>query len=130
MTRVFVYGTLMQGGRLNEYGMEGATFVRPATVLGALWDVGGFPAFTDGAWDDGVIHGELWDVGFDTLQRLDGIEGFRRHAPGSSMYLRVVRRTLFGEPVWLYQWNSSTERLQRIDSGCWRTHARNEERAA
>jgi gamma-glutamylcyclotransferase (GGCT)/AIG2-like uncharacterized protein YtfP len=129
MTRVFVYGTLMSGGRLNTYGMEGATFVRPATMRGTLWSVGqGFPAFTDNDPFDGVVHGELWDVDFDTLQRLDGIEGFRRHQPEHSMYLRVIRRTLFGEPVWVYLWNGDTDRLQLIESGCWRTHE--EERAA
>jgi gamma-glutamylcyclotransferase (GGCT)/AIG2-like uncharacterized protein YtfP len=121
-TRVFVYGTLLQGEGNHDI-LAGARFLGPArTPPGyALHDLGAFPGLVAGG--EHAVEGEVYIVGPDTLARLDQLEGhprFYRRAPialedGSAVetYLLPPDRVV-GRPV--------------ITSGRWR--ARRRERVA
>jgi gamma-glutamylcyclotransferase (GGCT)/AIG2-like uncharacterized protein YtfP len=73
----FVYGTLKTGevraGRWPHQPQK----VEPATTRGVLYDLGPYPALTDGG---DVVLGELWHITLEhmpeTLAVLDRIEGF------------------------------------------------------
>lgn len=71
---VFIYGTL-RAGEANHGQMEGARYVGPATTLPqfTLVDLGELPALIQGGAD--AVHGELYDVAPDHLERLDAFEG-------------------------------------------------------
>jgi gamma-glutamylcyclotransferase (GGCT)/AIG2-like uncharacterized protein YtfP len=71
---LFVYGSLLRGGRHHEE-LAGATFVREArTSAGfAIYDIGDYPALV--RTDEGVVSGELYEVSERLLAALDAFEG-------------------------------------------------------
>lgn len=107
---IFVYGTLKRGQVRERCWPHQPLAVEPATVRGALYDLGRYPALVPG---DDVVAGELWCIAEehleDTLTELDRVEG---HAgEPDDLYWRVVAlcQTSTGcEPAWTYQ-------LQRVD---------------
>lgn len=116
MTRLFVYGTLMQGGS-NAAVLVGLRR-EAATARGLLYDLpAGYPALAVG---DGVVHGELvHDVSDAVLAILDRYEGVaeglyqRVDAP-----ITVGARTVVGQ---LYLMTDPAERGGRlVRSGRWR----------
>ena len=72
---VFVYGSLKQGYALHHL-LRTAQFLGPARTqpLYRLFDLGSYPGLVE--WPEGLeIHGELYAVSPETLQRLDEAEG-------------------------------------------------------
>ena len=76
--RIFVYGTLLRG-ESNHDLLRGARFVGEAQTQPGfeLYDLGGYPGMVRGG--DGVVLGELWDVGAKTLAALDELEQAPTH---------------------------------------------------
>ncbi len=69
--RVFVYGTLKRGFPLHRY-LAGARFLGEARLEGfEMFDLGWYPGIVPG---EGVVYGEVYDVGPGTLALLDEIE--------------------------------------------------------
>lgn len=107
-TKVFVYGTLMRGGRYHEL-LERAAFVGEAvTEVGyRLYDLGPYPAMRREG--DGAVVGEVYVVDDPVVTELDRLEGhpdyYRRAgirlADGSEVtsYLFVDERELDGAAV-------------------------------
>lgn len=107
-TRVFVYGTLMRGGRYHAL-MAGAELVGEAFSAPGyrLYDLGPYPAMREEG--EGEVIGEIYDVDDATLAELDRLEGhpdyYRRArvrlADGSEVtsYLFVDERELVGAKV-------------------------------
>jgi gamma-glutamylcyclotransferase (GGCT)/AIG2-like uncharacterized protein YtfP len=87
---VFVYGTLRRGYRLYGALVEGgAEFVGPAVTVNKFhMTAAGFP-FVNPNIQTSRITGEVYKVNDLLLQRLDGIEGFRKEAPDKSFYFRA-----------------------------------------
>jgi gamma-glutamylcyclotransferase (GGCT)/AIG2-like uncharacterized protein YtfP len=80
MDAMFVYGTLKRG-QDNHHWLRGARFQgRRRLVGGRLHDLGPYPMAVRGT---GVIHGEVYAVSDDDLERLDGLEDvpslYQRH---------------------------------------------------
>lgn len=102
MSKVFVYGTLLQGLERHE-ALEQSQFLGPALLSGAcLYDLGAYPGAVLGA---GEITGELYEVSAEVLATLDVIERYQPNAPQDSLYLRQKLPTrLFanGETVMAY----------------------------
>lgn len=103
---IFVYGTLQRGQCREPCWPRMPLRVEPATVRGALYDLGPYPALADG---DDTIAGELWHLGEGdlpvTLAALDRVEGFAGQA--NDLYHRVtITCQTAGRPVeaWTYRY--------------------------
>ena len=94
---VFVYGSLKSGGAirgLNQF--EGAEIVGKAKTTYPdydMRDLGSFPGVFKGGTKH--IQGEVWKVDDDTMEQLDGIEGF------PDFYSREKTHTSQGK-AWMY----------------------------
>lgn len=74
---VFVYGTLKRGGAREKCWPRKPLRIEPATVRGALYDLGKYPGLVAG---DDLVTGELWHFAVGvmsaTLTALDEVEGY------------------------------------------------------
>ncbi len=128
MHRLFIYGTLMPGLRL-EAEMHGARFVGPAQVPGRLVDVGRFPGLLlDLSTGDGQVTGEIYEVDDAHLARLDVVEGMVRGDRSASQYWRetvtVLSGPLQGQPVQTYVYNRPVDACAPIPHGDYRRYIR------
>lgn len=86
--KVFVYGTLKRGFRLNPV-LSNSFFVGETIVEGYdMFSLGAFPAIKSG---EGSVHGEVYEVDERTLSVLDQIEGVPH------LYVRQKIQTPLGE---------------------------------
>ena len=124
MNRLFIYGTLMPGLRL-EAEMQGARFVSAAQVPGRLVDVGRYPGLLQG---DGQVTGEVYEVDDAHLARLDGVEGVVPGDRAASQYWReevtVLNGPLQGQPVQTYVYKRPVDGCTPIAHGDYRRHIR------
>ena len=76
MTRVFVYGTLKQGGSNHSF-LAGQKFLGAAhTPPGfTLYSLGDYPGMVRAADDQAGVTGEVWAVDDACLAKLDELEG-------------------------------------------------------
>lgn len=131
---LFVYGTLLSG-LSNHHHMQGARCLGPASVQGALFDLGEYPAMVmTGARAEPLetVMGELYQIEASHWQRLDTLEEVDPESIENSMYLRVT-----SEVTWLaseklqtlraqvYVYNWSLEGRPRIENGDFRRHIAN-----
>jgi gamma-glutamylcyclotransferase (GGCT)/AIG2-like uncharacterized protein YtfP len=120
---VFFYGTLMRGFDLRRRVSidDRLRFMGRATIKGALFDLGPYPAAVSTI--QGCIHGELYEMdrSNDVLEILDRAEGYRREDPAKSLYVRRVTaaRSDGGRvvPAWAYFYKASLAGARRIPSG-------------
>ena len=124
MNRLFIYGTLMPGLRL-EAEMQGARFVGAAQVSGRLVDVGRYPGFFPG---EGFVTGEVYEVDDGHLARLDVVEGVVPGDLTASQYCRevvmVLSGPLQGQQVQTYVYNRPTDGCTVIPHGDYRRYIR------
>lgn len=117
---VFVYGTLRRGGS-NAFRMDGAEWVGPATVGGALYRISWYPGLV--LDDEGRVTGEVYRVGPELLRALDEFEGLAAGEIEGSEYRRVKVEALLGEgeelEAWVYEWKGAFDEDERIQSGDW-----------
>ena len=128
---LFVYGTLLSG-LSNHHHMQGATCLGPATMQGALFDLGDYPAMKllgDRAAPLGTVLGELYKIEVSQWQRLDDLEEVDPESMANSMYLRVT-----ADVTWLatespqavraqvYVYNWSLKGRPPIKNGDFRRH--------
>lgn len=87
---IFVYGTLKRGQHRENHWPRKPTVVRPAFILARLYDLGPYPAVTEGGEP---VRGELWQFPKShmrpTLDVLDVIEGYVP-GRGNNLYERVA----------------------------------------
>jgi len=113
--RVFVYGTLRQGGS-NHHRMEGAEFIAPATIKARLYRIDWYPGLISDPAACPVV-GELYTVDDSQLAALDEYEG--------EEYRRVeLPVTLTGDPdttvlAWTWEWLGSVDESRRLPGGDW-----------
>lgn len=114
---VFVYGTLMRGGRLHHH-LKGAEYLHHASLKGfSLYDLGWYPGIkveTEGR--ESLVHGEVFRVDEQTLAHLDMVEG-----NGSLFMRRMVdlwnpERGPLG-PAWVYVFMGTVDESTRIWDG-------------
>jgi len=81
--RLFVYGTLKRGHRLNRH-LDGQSYLGEGQTLPEfrLLNCGWYPALVESN-EGRSIRGEVWQVNEETLQRLDEVEDV-----GSGLYER------------------------------------------
>jgi gamma-glutamylcyclotransferase (GGCT)/AIG2-like uncharacterized protein YtfP len=110
---VFVYGTLVPGGRYYDVVDRFVGAHRPATVRGHLYDTGqGYPAatFADDAPELRGVVLTLTDAEA-ALAHLDRFEG--------DEYRRVRVTTSDGRVAVAYEWRGQTATLRPISRGAW-----------
>jgi gamma-glutamylcyclotransferase (GGCT)/AIG2-like uncharacterized protein YtfP len=90
MHRVFVYGTLKRGGS-NHGHLAGQTFIAQARTVPEfrLYELSGYPGLIFDSAKGLSIHGEIWEVDADCLDKLDRLEGI-----DEGLYTRVPIRLL------------------------------------
>lgn len=88
-TALFVYGTLQQGEERERFWPRRPLQILPASIIGALYDLGPYPALIPG---EEVIGGELWILAPAaievTLAALDEVECYGQG--GVDLYVRRV----------------------------------------
>lgn len=118
---VFVYGTL-KSNKHNHGMMSGSDFEGKATIRGTLY-ASGLPMFRNEG--DGIVHGEVYKVSDDLLERLDWFEGYREDKPENSFYKRIsVAAEMHGDAqseaecaVYVYEYNNDCSAYQPVESG-------------
>ena len=124
MTTLFTYGTLKRGFQnhhriFSDYDRK----ITPAWTYGKLYDLGYFPALTDG---NNKVYGEL--IEFDNpaiLKRVDYLEGFRCvNHPHNYYERRMVDVFMGSDTVNAWMYFLSEEQVKRyggkiIVSGKW-----------
>jgi gamma-glutamylcyclotransferase (GGCT)/AIG2-like uncharacterized protein YtfP len=116
MTRVFVYGSLLEG-ELNHRVMEGACLVGAATTSSGftLLDLGDYPAMV--ASSQGCVMGEVFEVSRAHLARLDRFEGHPRLYTRSRIHLADgTEAETYLMPL------ERVEQPKAIPSGDWRSY--------
>lgn len=111
MHKIFVYGTLRPG--------TGETVEIP----GRMFDLGWFPgAVLIGVEPEHRILAEVIEVDDAGLARLDSYEGYNRHNPSSSLYVRKEY-----EDGFIYQYNGNVEGRFPVLSGDWLNYTQQKE---
>ena len=110
---VFVYGSLKRGFH-NHYLLKGSKFIGEDSTRGKMLSLGAFPGVIKG---DGPVHGELFIVDDETLQKLDALEGC------PSLYVREQILLDSGQEAFIYYLNDYNfeQVLLVIEDGRW-TH--------
>ncbi len=124
MHRIFVYGTLKQGFGNHDRIFGGFDIkITPAWTYGKLYDLGCFPALTEG---NNTVYGEL--IEFDNpeiLRRVDCLEGYKGTNHPHNYYERRMIDVFVGSDTvnaWVYV--LSDEQIKQYDgkiivSGKW-----------
>ncbi len=109
--KLFVYGTLKKGFPLHHY-LSHARFLGEASLKGfQMYDLGWYPGIVPG---EGVVYGEVYEVGPATLALLDEVE---------EEYERKLLEIVFpsGEKteafVYIYQGDIKGKAF--VPKGCW-----------
>ena len=115
MVTLFVYGTLMRGG-VRHSVLSDQRFLGEARTGShyALFDLGAYPGLVHRAEDGRAIHGELYEIAANLIERLDRIEG----AP--SLY-RLEPVLIDGHPgeVFSYFYQQGTEGFSLCPQDRW-----------
>ena len=74
-TILFIYGTLKRGGKNVRY-MHGQQYLQDAVTkpLYRIYDLGPHPALVIDRREGLSVHGELWEVSAEALEKLDEFE--------------------------------------------------------
>lgn len=115
MQRIFVYGTLKQGFGSHDRIFGGYDIkITPAFTYGRLYDLGWYPAMTEGKEK---VFGEL--IEFDNpeiLKKVDYLEGYRGINHPHNYYERRMVDVFVGDDMvkaWVYI--LSEEQVKRYD---------------
>jgi len=111
-TSVFVYGTLKRGQRSHRH-MDGQEFLGEAWTRPRyrLYDRGPYPCLVEDRGRGVGVHGEVWRVDEEALQRLDEWEG----VPDLFTRREIALESFAGSVV-AYFYNGDLSGFK--DSGC------------
>jgi gamma-glutamylcyclotransferase (GGCT)/AIG2-like uncharacterized protein YtfP len=120
---LFVYGTLVPGGRWWDEVERFVRAHRPAQVAGRLYDTGrGYPGATFSP-GDAPVAGVVLTLGEPqaVLAHLDEFEG--------AEYERVTVRTAAGDDVLTYAWRAPLHGCTPVPCGDWAAHTSDRSRS-
>jgi gamma-glutamylcyclotransferase (GGCT)/AIG2-like uncharacterized protein YtfP len=115
--QIFVYGTLLKG--LERNGILAASkYLTHATIQADLYDCGDYPGVVQGT---GTVHGELYAIDRDTLDKLDRVEGYQEDNQAASLFIRrqvqVKANPGYETTAFCYFYNQDVVNLTRIEHG-------------
>jgi gamma-glutamylcyclotransferase (GGCT)/AIG2-like uncharacterized protein YtfP len=124
ISHLFVYGTLMRGGR-SPYAQllqARARFVGEASIAGRLYHLGRFPGAVPDHDCRTRITGEIFRIRDESLlNALDGYEGCRPEDPEPRLFRcdAVEVRTAHGSTLnaWIYTYTGGTAGRPIVASG-------------
>ena len=132
---LFVYGTLLAGLR-NHHHLHNAQLLGPASIQGALFDLGNYPGLILAgplAKPIETVCGELYKIEASNWPQLDALESFDPQAMDQSRYLRQFVDVTWSQgsenvivQVQTYIYNMSLEGRPRIENGDYRRHVLNQ----
>lgn len=129
--KIFVYGTLKEGGHFAKNFDSVRENAKPATIRGQLFDVAGwFPGIKLTDVPDDIVHGELheYNEAEEVIKQMNRIEGFDPDNPEKSLFIRkkVTVETEEGEKeeAEVYEFNfenagDKVDKAIRVESGVW-----------
>ena len=127
ITRVFVYGTLKAGEKLDRKTFaDKRVSVKPALIEGTLYDAGWFPAVKLGGKN--TVHGEVHQFNKKDIDSIvgimDSIEGYNPSRKNEhNLYVRriVVVKSKDGEKLkaYVYEFSGKLSEDRRVKSGVW-----------
>lgn len=126
MGLLFTYGTLRQGAdtAMRRVISREASYIGEATYRGKLYFAGGHPAAIPSQNEDDQVTGDLYNLAGapGLLQRLDRYEGYDRHKPEASLYIReevsvILKKGGKALQAWMYLYNRSVDQAHEIASG-------------
>jgi len=124
MHRLFVYGSL-KFGEINHDRIFGSFDIKitPAWTYGELYDLGYFPAMTEG---ENKVYGELIEFDdIEILRKIDYLEGYREKNSIFNFYDRKIIQVFTDKnevTAWVYFLNESKiidSDGELITSGIW-----------
>jgi gamma-glutamylcyclotransferase (GGCT)/AIG2-like uncharacterized protein YtfP len=111
---LFAYGTLMRGYALHGALAQGATYVGPGRVRGALLDLGSYPGLVEGR---GTVNGELYRLdAAEVLPAVDRREGYNFERRRRKIALADGRSAW----AWVYHYRGPRGRASPIVDGDYR----------
>lgn len=122
---LFVYGTLMQGFS-NPFAKKlrkNAIWRGKASFTGKLFDLGSYPGAVFFPSDEGLVHGELWEItAFDSvIPSLDYYEGIHETHPEYVRQLVSIRVEAGNEAeAWVYLYCQPIQSFVQIKHGDYR----------
>jgi len=115
MTELFVYGSL-KFGEINHHRIFAGFDIKitPAWTYGELYDLGYFPALTDG---NNKVYGELIEFDeIEILRKIDYLEGYREESSVFNFYERREIQ-IFTDKETFTAWAYFLNKSKIIDSG-------------
>lgn len=124
--KVFVYGTLKEGGKLAQ-GLDGLRLSNEsATCKGRMYHNYRWPMIIPSTLSTDLITGEVHEYPKEALGIMDDIEGFIPRQANRSLFHRIKipvfaasNHTTKPEMIWAYVWPHSTINCRYIDEGVW-----------
>lgn len=117
---LFVYGALRKGAS-NDWRMEGADWLGAAEVKGTLVKVDWYPGLVLAG--EGIVKGEVYEIGSGLLKELDEFEGIGIDARNGEYHRIRAEVSIGGEmrEVWIYEWLKGIEGYEVVENGDWLT---------
>lgn len=118
--RVFVYGTLRQGGS-NHFRMAGSRLVSAGRVKGRLYRIDWYPGLIIDP-EAGDVIGEVYEVTAELLRELDVFEGISAGEIEGCEYRRSRTDVTHGDSTthaWAWEWVGPFRETDRIPDGDW-----------
>jgi len=132
MDLIFVYGTLLQGIQSNvaQYFHANATLISEGFMIGELYDLGVYPGAVFDAKSNDKVYGHIFQLKNPTtvLQvRPQPTEYVRKQVPISTF---STDRSIKMKPIecWVYVYNFSTDKKEKIESGNYLSFIENNDR--
>lgn len=125
MTKLFVYGTLMNKHRdkIDDVKQSEMRFLGKGKIEGELFDLGEFPGAIEKKGN--YVYGEVYELkdSIDTLRKFDKYEEFDPNNPARSLFIRKRANVKMsnGQTICAsaYFYNGNTQGLRKITSGMW-----------
>jgi gamma-glutamylcyclotransferase (GGCT)/AIG2-like uncharacterized protein YtfP len=116
-TRLFAYGTLRRNAPMHALIQDATRYLGRASFSGKLFDLGAYPAVTDGDRRRDVVHGELYELpGEGRQELLDSLDRYEGRS-----FERVQREVVCQDGsvvlAFLYLFRGNLASARRVRSG-------------
>jgi len=119
---IFVYGTLLSNLHNNPL-LKNATFIHNTSIQAKMYNLDAFPAIQISKELSDIVHGELYIINKNILERLDQLEGYQENRT-NNLYNRITITTHSNIETFTYVAGNRINLLshQQIQSGNWKEH--------